>query len=165
MSDSGSLEEYRTNIELWKHDDVLRQGRNQTFLAANSAALVASGLIISASSDLIVQGLTAVSGAAFGCALCDAWMTAQARHNAYIRFHRLKLVALEEEIGFSIFLHQERAFHELKSVSFGPGVEEFSLRGREKRSSSNAEARLPLMVLVLWIVGGIAGLVAFAFGI
>lgn len=154
-----ALDEYRVNIDLWKHDDTLRQSRNQTFLTANSAALVAAGLVISASDKLVVQAAAAVAAAVFGFGVCRVWRTVQARHNAYITFHRLNLVALERATGFSTFTDQQRAFHEGATVEFASGLEKFTVEGAATRSSSKAEARLPLVFLVLWAVAGLVGAV------
>jgi hypothetical protein len=160
MTAPDPLDEYRSNIDLWKHIDMLRQGRNQTFLTANSAALVASGLLISASEKLLVQGVTAVAASIFGVALCTAWRIVQARHDAYVRFHREKLVALEQSVGFSTYAEMDDAFHRAATVIIQPGNRPFRLQGREQRSASVAEARLPSILLYLWLAACTAGLVA-----
>lgn len=163
--DETSLEEYRLNVDLWKHDDALRQSHNQTFLGVNSAVLVAAGLVISASGELVIQGLTALAASVFGLAICGVWRRVQIRHNAYIRFHRKMLVALEAPLSFSTFRLQEDAFHEPWSLIEMPHIaSEFRLKKNERRSASGAEARLPEIVGVLWILAAAAGISAMVCG-
>jgi len=147
--------EFRLNVELWKHDDAMRQAHNQTFLAANSAALVAAGLIVSASDRLSVRATTGIVAAVFGIAVCGVWLVVQARHNAYIRFHRCKLVSLEAGLNSSTFGEQDRGFHQGQPVEFGKDAL-FALSPFERHSSSKAEALLPAILGLLWLIGGAA---------
>jgi hypothetical protein len=153
-----TIGEYQLNVDLWKHDDAMRQAHNQTFLATNSAALVAAGLVIAASHSLAVQAGAAVVAAVFGFAVCGSWQTVQIRHNAYIRFHRIKLLSLEPATSYTTFQEQQRAFHDADLVSLaGSAGQTFELDDHELASSSSAEALLPTLLLRLWVVAGTAG--------
>jgi hypothetical protein len=161
VSNAELLEEYRLNVDLWKHDDTLRQSHNQTFLGVTSALLVAAGLVIAASNKLAVQGASAVAAALFGIAVACVWRRAQVRHNAYIRFHREMLITLEESLNFCTFTYQSAAFQRpWGQTTLEPGGKVFELKAAEQKSGSDAEARLPNLVLALWCAALIAGLVA-----
>lgn len=163
--DAQALEEYRLNVDLWKHDDSLRQSHNQTFLGVNSAVLIAAGLVISASEKILVQGMTAIAAAGFGLAISFVWRRVQIRHNAYIRFHRRMLVSLEAPLPFSTFQLQDAAFHEpWGRIEIPRNATSFQLKKNERRSASGAEARLPEIVSVLWALAAGAGIIAVVCG-
>lgn len=153
-------DEYEINLDIWKHVDVLRQGRNQTFLASNSATLIATGLIVAATNDPVVEGSAAVAAGVFGMSLCRIWSAVQVRHHAYIRFHRFKLRSLEESLTVSTFTEQLEAFEHGNDVVLGSRT--FSLDEKERKSASAGEASLPGRFALLWGFSIVAGLATIA---
>jgi len=90
-------EEYRINIDMWKHYDNLRQEKNKTFLTANTILVAASGFLLEAKiSDLNV--LHIVGGVAvLGLVICVLWLLLQTINKAYIDHHMAKTRELESE--------------------------------------------------------------------
>jgi hypothetical protein len=103
MSEHLRLEEYKVNIDLWKHEDTLRQQRNSTFLTVSGALLVAISILAGAHAALALRAGAAIAASVVGMSLCVLWTVVQARHDAYIRFRRLQLRDLESDLGFSTF--------------------------------------------------------------
>jgi hypothetical protein len=163
VSDLDPLDEYKLNVDLWKHDDTLRESHNQTFIGATSAALVAAGLVISASDNLVVQGGAAMVAALLGSSLAWVWNRTQQRHNAYIAFHREMLVALEPA-AYSTFRLQTAAFQKPWETVRLPNGRRFSLAEKARRSASDAEALVPRFVGIFWIAAFVAGLAAVLVG-
>jgi hypothetical protein len=118
-------------------------------------------VLLGTDADSAVRSGARVVAALVGLLLCASWLTVQARHDAYIRFRRLQLRELEQELGFSTFTRAYDIFHRGESLEFAQGPE-FHLAGREARSASAAEARLPLVLVALWtlgLVGATTGLI------
>jgi hypothetical protein len=111
VSERNALEEYKVNIDLWKHEDTLRQQRNSTFLAVNAALLVASGVVLGTRMDSAVRAGAVVLASVVGLLLCESWLTVQARHDAYIRFRRHQLRDLEGPLSFTSFMRAYDVFH------------------------------------------------------
>ncbi len=141
--------------------DTLRSARNQTFLTVNSALLVAAGLVITASEKLWLEGVVACVVGTFGVAVSWVWKAVQGRHNAYIRFHRAKLVALETIVTSTTFTEQTEIFRPAGGTrELSSAVNRFALMPGERRRASVAEARLPLFILGLWLVAIAGGVIA-----
>lgn len=152
MSEPSPFEEYKLSLERWKHQDLLRQQRNSTFLTLNGALLLSVGLLLGTDADPVVRAGATALAAIVGLVLCSSWWTVQARYDAFIQFRRLQLLELERELGFRIITQEYEVFHKGGSVKFLEGPE-FRAAGRATRDASIAEARLPLVLVALWSFG------------
>jgi hypothetical protein len=92
-------EQYKVNIDLWKHYDNLRQEKNRAFLQAQGFLVAALALTIApdefatSSTMLLTVGVSIV-----GVVLGLAWLTLQRRNAKYIKFHQAHALALESAI-------------------------------------------------------------------
>lgn len=155
------LAEYHANVELWKHDDALRQQRTGNFLAVNTALLVALGAFVSLGESMGV--IMAVPMAVFGMVVCLLWRRIHVRNAEYVRFRRFQLRALEARLGdMSTFTSTYRAFYETQRVSFPEIGDEFVVDRRARSRSTAAENVLPLVLSAFWTVVFVAAVVVLA---
>lgn len=94
-SQNGALEEYKINIDMWKHYDNLRQEKNKTFLTANTILVPTLGFLLKdgISSDNVTLIASAV--AFLGAIVCVLWFFLQTRNAKYIKYHILQTQELE----------------------------------------------------------------------
>jgi hypothetical protein len=146
VEDRGKLEveclltEYKANVDLWKHDDDLRQKRTTTFITLNVLLYGIASFTIEKSQVIGSWTVNATVGTAIlGLLTCVVWIIVHVRNARYIRFRRDQLVFIEKKLGGVIdtFTRQRDA------VSRG--------RVLGKLSSTNVEYMLPLALVALWI--------------
>lgn len=90
-------EEYRINIDMWKHYDNLRQEKNKTFLTANTILVAASGFVLEAKNTDLKVFLIVGGVAVLGLVICVLWLLLQTINKAYIDHHIDKTRELELE--------------------------------------------------------------------
>ena len=120
--------EYQVNVDLWKHDDDLRQQRNHTFLTMNTVLLVALGSLITLGDTVSDKALMAILISIFGLPVCFIWNRVQARNGEYIRFRRFQLRSIESRLpGFSTFANQYLAMDQHKEIDFQGLTDKFEI--------------------------------------
>jgi hypothetical protein len=150
--------EYEANIQLWVHDDNLRQQRNGTFLNMNAILLVALGTLITISPSLLNLAVIASLISVFGLPICMMWYQIQSRNAEYIRFRRFQLRYIEVQLqNVTTISNQWKALNEYQTLSFEGLDDKFSIKRPAKLSATKIEGRLPLMLVGLWFVIFIAG--------
>jgi hypothetical protein len=149
------LAEYKANVDLWQHDDNLRQKRTTTFLAVNLALFGIVAFVIKESA-LVGEWTTIASGSAvmFGIVICVVWFLVQARSEQYLRFRRRQLAEIEGKLGASdTFTKQYAAISLGEPVTFVHSKEGPFIRTNVTSvSSSKLEAVLPLAMILVWII-------------
>ena len=146
------LEEYRAHVELWKHDDTLRQQRTANFLTVNTVLLAVAGLALSAEPATPVAIAMVALFSAFGVSVALVWATIQWRNSEYIRLRRVQLRQLETRLPpMSAFTNAHRALDRHEEIDFGDDGT-FRVRPGARSSSTLRENLLPPMVLVFWLV-------------
>lgn len=147
------LEEYRANVELWKHDDNLRQQRDTKFLTVNTILLVALGVIFQQGSTHFNSWIIGLAFSVIGCATCSAWSIVLARNADYIRFRRFQLRSIESQLRpMSTFENMYRGFSEHEPVSF-PGIDDkFKITLLGQLNSTWTENILPKVVFAFWVL-------------
>ena len=99
------FDEYKINLDMWKHYDNLRQQKNRAFLTANSILAAAIGLVLkeqlSGSESSVAIALISLGGAI----ACVLWFFLQSRNALYIDFHRERVKEIEPRMipNFSTF--------------------------------------------------------------
>jgi hypothetical protein len=147
------LTEYTANVELWKHDDSLRQQRNSTFLAVNTVLLSAIAALGAFKTQAAILAAVTCLFSIFGVAVCRVWQDVQLRNAEYVRFRRLQLKAIEARLGeLSTFSNTYAAFNEMQTVEFPSTGQVFTVEHGSSESSTSAEGRLPRLLTGLWIV-------------
>lgn len=152
------INEYQVNVELWKHDDNLRQQRNNTFLTINTILLVALGSLITlgnpeskdvASNEALMAALISI----FGLPVCYIWNRVQVRNGEYIRFRRYQLRSIEARLtGFSTFANQSKAMDRQEEVDFQGINDKFRISKAATRSSTRLEGSLPSVIAGFWLL-------------
>ena len=157
------LEEYRTTVELSKHDDTLRQQRIGNFLTVNTVLLAVAGLGLSTEPPDAIAAAMVATFSLFGAAVAVVWAAVQWRNSEYIRLRRLQLRYLEREIGvLTGFTKGHAALSSHETVDFGAGVGSFQVRRWGRSSSTSAENALPALILVFWVLVCVALQIAIA---
>lgn len=147
------LSEYQANLELWKHDDNLRQQRYGTFLSINSLLLVALGGLITLSTSVITASSVAILISLFGFPTCLMWHWVQARNAEYIRFRRYQLRSIESILHpMSTFTNQWKALNQFETIRFEKIKDAFTIKKQAKASSTIIEGKLPIILAVFWSV-------------
>jgi len=114
LEQSRFLAEYQANVDLWKHDDTLRQQRSGNFLSVNTALVAALGVVVSLEPPIEYIGGIGLLFAVFGILLCVMWHLVQVRNAEYVRFRRFQLRFIESKLtGLSTFQNIFRAFYEV----------------------------------------------------
>ena len=95
-SQNQALEEYKINIEMWKHYDNLRQEKNKTFLTVNTILVATLGFLLKdgMSSDNVAPIASTV--ALLGAIVCVLWFFLQTRNAKYIKYHILQTLEIEK---------------------------------------------------------------------
>jgi hypothetical protein len=160
MPDADLHEEIRQNIDLWKHEESLRQSRNTAFLAVNAFLIAAGGALLGTEPDKVVLAAEGVTLASFGIAVCEIWRRIIKRHVAYAEFRRKQLRDLEAQTGHETWARTARAFgRKPKPVKFPVIEEEFRVDEDAATSAIALESRLPMALIVLWAFVGVASVV------
>jgi len=151
------LEEYRITVDLSKHDDTLRQQRIANFLTVNTVLVAVVGVGLSTEpADAVAIVLLAVI-AAFGVAVASVWAIVQLRNTEYIRLRRHQLRQLEAELGVvSTFTVAHKVLNEHERHDFGADVGPWEVGRFGRGSSTTFENALPVIVLLFWLVAGVA---------
>ena len=145
------IQEYHANVELWKHDDNLRQQRNSTFLSMNTIMLVALGTFLNISPNITNAAISGLLISLFGLPICFMWNTVQERNSEYIRFRRFMLRSLETQLtSVSTFTKQWKALNKHESVQFEGITDVFVTKRTSKISSTFVEGKLPIVVIIFW---------------
>lgn len=146
------LSEYQANLELWKHDDTLRQQRSTTFLNINSLLILALGGLITLSGSLAEAAVVAIPISVFGLPICLLWYQVQARNAEYVRFRRYQLRSIEKRLPpMSTFTNQWRALNKFETVLFENIEDEFTIKNAARGSSTVIEGKLPLVIAGIWL--------------
>ncbi|OGO35160.1 MAG: hypothetical protein A2W35_13505 [Chloroflexi bacterium RBG_16_57_11] len=157
--------EYQVNVDLWKHDDDLRQQRNHTFLTMNTVLLVALGSLITLGDTLGDKALMAILISIFGLPVCYIWNRVQARNGEYIRFRRYQLRSIEARLpGFSTFGNQHLAMDLHKQIGFEGIAEKFEISKSGAGSSTRLEGFLPGVIAGFWLLILLGGLMIILSG-
>jgi hypothetical protein len=147
------ITEYQVNVELWKHDDELRQQRNNTFLTMNTILLVALGSLITLGNTASNEALMAVLISIFGLPVCYIWNRVQVRNSEYIRFRRYQLRSIEARLpGFSTFANQSEAMDRHEEIEFQGISATFKITKPAARSSTRLEGLLPSVIAGFWLL-------------
>ena len=145
------IQEYQANVELWKHDDNLRQQRNSTFLSMNTIMLVALGTFLNIAPNITNAAISGFLISLFGLPICLMWNTVQERNSEYIRFRRFMLRSLETQLtSLSTFTKQWNALNKFESVQFEGLKDTFTAKRGSRISSTFVEGKLPLVVIIFW---------------
>jgi hypothetical protein len=156
------LAEYQANVELWQHDDTLRQQRAGNFLGVNTALVASLGVVASLEPPVRYIGGIGLVFAVFGLLLCAVWHVVLVRNAEYVRFRRFQLQHIESKLpGLTTFHNVYRAFYEAQPISFEPPIGEFVLRPAARRSSTLSEGALPFLIGAFWSLVAAAGAAAF----
>lgn len=150
--------EYQANIQLWVHDDNLRQQRNGTFLNMNAILLVALGTLITISPSLLNAAAIASLISVFGLPICIMWYQIQSRNAEYIRFRRFQLRYIEAQLqNVTTISNQWKVLNEYQPLSFEGVEDRFSIKRPAKLSATKIEGWLPLIITGLWFIIFMAG--------
>ena len=153
------LVEYQANVELWKHDDMLRQQRNSNFLAVNTILLVGLGAVIGLKPPLQYLGAIDILFSIFGLFLCVIWNKVQVRNSEYVRFRRFQLQHIESKLhNVDTFTNTYKAFYNNEDIDYGKNIEPFKLSSKAKKRSTLSEGLLPILLGWLWGVAGLVGI-------
>ena len=152
------LNEYQVNVEMWKHDDLIRQSRTGNFLTINTILLVALSAIFSVGQSLIGIAVSGILFSFFGLAICWVWWNVLVRNHAYVYFRRFQLRSIESRLpGMTTFGNVYQAFYKNEEVSFVGIDETFIPAQKAKTSSTLMENRLPQIISVFWVIVLLAG--------
>ncbi len=157
------VDEYNMNIELWKHDDNLRQLRNNNFLSVNALFVVALGTYISLRPPEVNLAAAMILLAVLCTPITWVWSRMQFRNAEYIRFRRMQLLSIESRLrGLSTFKNTWAIFYGHQTVKFLETGDEFTVSKRGSRSSTQVENNLPLFILAFWLAVLAAGVILLA---
>ena len=162
LTDEQKLEnlrsEYQANIQLWVHDDNLRQQRNATFLNMNAILLVALSTLITISPSLLILAVIAFPISVFGLLIGGMWYQIQNRNSEYIRFRRFQLRYIEAQLqNVTTISNQWKVLNEYQTLSLEGLEDKFSIKRPARLSATKIEGWLPLMLVILWSLIFIAG--------
>lgn len=153
------LAEYQANIELWKHDDTLRQQRQTNFLTVNTILFVGLGTVAGFKPAIIHLCVIMFFFSLFGLLLSIIWHKVQVRNAEYVRFRRFQLQHIESKLGnVDTFTNTYNAFYNFKKVDFGERISTFMLSEQAKHRSTLSEGKLPTLIGGFWSVSAIASI-------
>lgn len=145
------LEEYRANVELWKHDDMLRQSRTGNFLSVNSILLATFCGLISIKPGFVSLGFSALLIGLFGIPMSLVWYSVMARNSDYIRLRRFQLRAIEACFPrMSTFRNTNEGLYKHQPLSFECTDEVFKVSRASRRGSTVTENVLPMVMVAVW---------------
>ena len=152
--------EYQANVELWKHDDNLRQQRQTNFLNVNTIMLVGIAAVVGFKPELIEFGITLSIFSCFGLLIAVIWYRVQVRSAEYIRFRRHQLVHIEKQLEvLSTFTNTYRAFYPpYQQVLFDGNAALFEISEKAKSRSTLSEGRLPILLGWFWTISGLVAI-------
>ena len=75
---------FNTHVEMWKHYNTLRQGKNSGFLTANSILVAITGFLFKEPKPVWLIILISW----VGIFVCASWFLLLKRNAAYIKYHR-----------------------------------------------------------------------------
>ena len=154
------LVEYRANIELWKHDDMLRQERDKKFLNINTWLIVALGIMFQINKSnstygSFAFGISLIAFSIFGIVICYIWDKVLSRNSDYIRFRKMQLREIEAHLKMLGTFHNSKlALDQGETITFEKNNEAFTIDRKDDKgtlSSTATEGRLPVIVAVIWI--------------
>ena len=150
------LAEYEANVELWKHDDSMREQRSGNFLTVNSILLATLAAVLVLKASFLYLGIIAILFSVFGVVLCRVWHHVLARNADYNKFRRIQLCSIEKQLpGLTTFANIFSAFNKGAEIEFPILKERFEVA--EKNSSTMTEGRLPLLIGCFWALVGVVG--------
>lgn len=153
------LAEYHANVELWKHDDSLRQDRQRNFLTVTTVLLATLAALAGLRVPVVYAAGIASFFALYGILICRVWHAVQIRNAEYVRFRRFQLWSIEARLpDLTTFTNTYAAFYENKDVSFAGLNDRFALHSQARNRSTLNEGKLPLLVGLLWAAIGATGL-------
>ena len=172
------LHEYSANIELWKHDDTLRQQRHTTFITVETIIMTIVAAVVSLREADKFAFVTISLFCLVGFALSFVWAKIQIRNGAYVRFRRYQLrriekhlnhvvttisnqsVALDSYKSYKCKSFQDRRAYKKRQLpevcSFvglhGKSVE-FVLKKKEMVSATDLDIVIPIVMAAFWVLG------------
>ncbi len=154
------LEEYQANVEMWKHDDNVRQQRARNFLTVNTLLILGLAGIVSFWKDHLYLGVILIIFSSVGLSLNLIWRSILHRSSEWIRFRRLQLASVESKLdGMSTFQNTLRAFYDkYETIDFGTNISQFTISSTAKKQSTITEGYLPSLMVLFWLLSIIGGL-------
>jgi hypothetical protein len=158
LEQTALLAEYRANVELWKHDDTLRQSRTSNFLTIN--AILASSIGISVGlNPSALAWIAALITSFVGLVLARFWAAIQDRNAEYVRLRRYQLRSIEAEFPrLTTFSNVWAALYQHQAVTFLGIADRFEVSSRGRESSTLTESALPRILFRVWVVVFVAAL-------
>jgi hypothetical protein len=155
-------EELRFNLDLWKHEEGLRQQRNTVLLGTNAFLAVATSAMISARPPHAIALAIGLVLSAFGFLICWIWHRLQQRHVVYADFRRKQMRDLAAQLKYESW---EKQWEALRAPPDPPPVKvdfphvgaHFSPRG-SKRSAIATESLLPRAIAAAWVLFALGGI-------
>lgn len=145
------IAEYNANVELWKHDDNLRQKRNGNFLNVNTILFVGLGAISSLENVINSFVPLVIFISIFGILICVVWNSVQVRNAEYVRFSRYQLRQIEAELNhMTTFTNIFQAFYKYRAIKYQKIDEQFEINSQAKKRSTLSEGNLPKVIGILW---------------
>lgn len=158
------LEEYKSNVALGQHDDNLRQQRTGHYLTANTILLVVLSALLSIKPTIYGLSIAVILLSIFGLSISFIWYSILGRNAEYIKFRRFQLRYLESKLPpMTTFTAMHEAFSQCKTIKHKNHDEEFYISKRCRKSSASAEGRLPIIIIIFWIIVLLAGLFVLIF--
>jgi hypothetical protein len=145
------LAEYQANVDLWQHDDQLRQQRSGNIMTINTGLLAVLGTLATLDPAAPYFGFPFIMllFGILGSVVALNWYFISARNAEYVRFRRIQLRSIEAQLPWlTTFLNTYTAFYRKQRVTFPRISFEISKQGR--LSSTRAENLLPVFMGLLW---------------
>jgi hypothetical protein len=153
--------DFDVNLDLWKHEEGLRQQRNTVLLSVNAFLAIGVSAMISVGPPVEVAVGIGLGLSFFGLVSCWIWNMLQARHVLYADFRRKQLRELAAKLGYESWKNQWaglRTNPPPEPVKFATIGDAFYPRA-ETRSAIVTESYLPKVVALLWILFAVGCLV------
>ena len=158
------MEEYKINVDFWKHHDTMRQMKMNNFLTVNSILAAAIALLTSsifsnmeAISIILIIGISII-----GFLVSVTWNSVMRRNSDYMRFQRLQLCSIEKALGFTTFTKMCKAFDKYEKVNFSCDPVPFKT---ETKSANKLESALPKIIAISWVVVAVGCIAFFIFNV
>ncbi|HEY5707775.1 MAG TPA: hypothetical protein VIS51_00070 [Solirubrobacterales bacterium] len=156
-------DELRLNLDLWKHEEGLRQQRNTVLLGTNAFLAVAASALINARPPWGIALSTGIALAGFGLLICWIWDRLQQRHVVYADFRRKQIRELAAQLNYESW---ERQWEALRSppdqspvqVEFPHTGAHFSPR-QAQGSAILTESLLPRAIAAAWALFALGGVI------
>jgi hypothetical protein len=157
------LEEYRANIELWKHDDTLRQTRTGNFLQVNGVLLATFCALISIKPGFVNVAISSLLLPTFGILISLCWHSILTRNSDYIRLRRFQLRSIEACFPrMTTFKNTYNALYKYEPVTFECTGELFEASRSARRGSTVTEGMLPIAMLAFWLLVFVVGVISLS---